>query len=131
MIRAALAVLVLLCAPCAFAQAPHPFAGTWTGEGETFGTTDRFAMVVEIAPDGSARIDYRGLVGGYRCAAVWVRQDERRNDYREQILSGECEDGGAVRLVRRKAGLEMIWSKKVGGTTIRAKALLRAPALTS
>jgi hypothetical protein len=113
------------------AQAPHPFAGVWTGEGETLGTTDRFAMVVEIAPDGSARIDYRSLVGGYSCAAVWVRQDDRRNDYREQILSGECEGGGAVRLVRRKVGLEMIWTKRVDGETIRARALLRAPALTS
>ncbi len=133
--RAALAALcVALAAPVAAAQPAALFVGDWAGKGETLAWNDNFRMTLHIAPDGSGSLVYFGASDDYRCDASWAlnRRAPRKLDYRENVLTGPCENGGSVTLTPNGAGLDFVWTLRFEGRTVRAVGKFwREPVLSS
>lgn len=116
------------------AQPADVFAGDWAGKGETRSWNDRFEMTLHIAPDGSGSLVYAGTSHDYRCDVTWTlnRRAARKLKFRETVLSGPCENGGAVTLTPSGDGLDYVWTIRFEGKTVKATGKFwRKPVLTS
>lgn len=125
MIKDRLLSVGLICATMSVAVSGDAYAkdggrtGAWNGVGVQAtpqGDAQTWTMSVTFS-EGGARVSYPSL----GCAGVWIREGQY---FSERIRSGDCIDGGLVRVSEQAGKLFVSWT--VGGQSpdIAASAVL-------